>query len=117
MFTDVPEIGSLSGLGEATLGDLVSKFGRTTGLTNGRVTAVNAKVNVHFGDKELSINAFEIAGIGGQPFFTGGDGGAPVVDSDRRLVGIVFAGSVEKSFAVPVEPTLQQLGLALVVEP
>ena len=90
-------LGRLTGLSDAMLdeGDAVSKVGRTTGLTRGRVTAFELdNVWVEFDLGELRFdNQIEIEGDGDEPFSDGGDSGSLVVNADLRGVGLLFAGS------------------------
>lgn len=72
----------------------MAKLGRSTGLTRGRVTAIELdKVIVRFDLGFLRFdNQFEVEGAGDAPFSRGRDSGSLVVDSDRRAVGLLFAG-------------------------
>jgi hypothetical protein len=75
-------------------GDTVYKVGRTTGPTEGRVTAFdvdNVVVNYDVGNLRFD-NQVEIEGTGNRSFSDGGDSGALVVDRDMRPVGLLFAG-------------------------
>lgn len=98
------KLGVLRGLhnGEVEPGDLVAKFGRTTGVTLGRVSAVevdNVRVGYH-GEEGPRIKVFdsqiEIEGRDGTPFCQGGDSGSMIVSHDstidRYAVGLLFAG-------------------------
>ncbi len=89
--------GKLAGLGDAFLdeGTEVSKLGRTTGLTKGRVTAFEMdNVVVNFGIGNLRFdNQVEIEGAGDSPFSDGGDSGSLIVGRDKRGVALLFAGS------------------------
>ena len=89
-------IGKLAGLGDAFLSedDAVSKVGRTTGKTDGRVTAFELDdVVVRFDTGLLQFNnQVEIEGAGDEPFSLGGDSGSLIVAADRRAVGLLFAG-------------------------
>ena len=38
-----------------------------------------------------------------------GDSGAPVLDSDKRVVGVLYAGSQETSLVVPIEDVMSSL--------
>jgi len=90
-------IGKLAGLGDPLLDDggEVRKIGRTTGKTTGVVTAFELDgVLVRFDIGVLSFdNQLEIEGVGDKPFSLGGDSGSLIVDSGRRGVGLLFAGS------------------------
>jgi hypothetical protein len=88
--------GKLSGLGDAFLdeGTEVSKLGRTTGLTRGRVTAFeldNVVVGYDIGDIRFD-DQVEIEGSGEGPFSDGGDSGSLIVGADKRGVALLFAG-------------------------
>ena len=91
-------VGKLAGLGDAILAedDAVSKVGRTTGKTDGRVTAFELDdVFVRFDSGLLCFNGqVEIEGAeDGQPFSLGGDSGSLIVAADRRAVALLFAAS------------------------
>lgn len=92
----INRLGKLTGIGSELLdeGTEVAKLGRTTGLTRGTITAFELdNVIVQFGLGLLRFdNQFEVEGAGDQPFSRGGDSGSLVVDSDRRAVGLLFAG-------------------------
>lgn len=89
-------VGKLAGLGDAILADAaaVSKVGRTTGTTEGRVTAFELDdVVVQFDTGLLRFDCqIEIEGAGDAPFSLGGDSGSLIVDADRHAVGLLFAG-------------------------
>ena len=89
-------LGKLAGLGDAILAedDAVRKVGRTTGKTEGRVTAFELDdVVIQFDTGLLRFdNQVEIEGAGDTPFSLGGDSGSLIVDADRRAVGLLFAG-------------------------
>jgi hypothetical protein len=75
-------------------GESVYKLGRTTGGTEGRVTAFdvdNVVVNYDAGNLRFD-NQIEIEGVGQGPFTDGGDSGSLVVDRGMRAVALVFAG-------------------------
>ena len=77
----------------AVLGQLVLKFGRTTELTTGVVTGVNATVNVRYSSGIAKFVKQIIIEPGG--FSAGGDSGSLIVTDDDNLnpVGLLFAGS------------------------
>jgi hypothetical protein len=98
-------------------GEVVYKLGRTTGLTRGRVSAVeldDVKVEYDMGvidfDDQIEIEPDE-----NKPFSLGGDSGSLVVDSRQRAVGLLFAGNdVDSTFASPIGTVLGALKLDLV---
>jgi hypothetical protein len=117
-------IGRLSGLlsvAEVLRGPrpAVQKLGRTTGLTRGRITAVELDdVRIEYGKGELRFdNQIEIEGAGGLPFCEGGDSGSIVLAADRRVLGLLFAGSDEGgrngrglTYVNPINSVLDGLG-------
>jgi S1-C subfamily serine protease len=76
--------------------DRVTKTGRTTGLTEGRVTAFeldNVVVGYDRGNLRFD-NQLEIESATDAPFSQGGDSGSLIVTaSDRLAAGLLFAGS------------------------
>jgi hypothetical protein len=101
----------------------VSKIGRTTGLTHGRVSAVELDpFNVDY-----SIGSFrfdrqiEIQSVGKEPFSLTGDSGSLVFTSAGcNPVGLVFAnsaagglGSLGLTYAHPIDAVLTALGITL----
>jgi len=72
----------------------VAKLGRTTGATQGRVTAFeldNVVVGYDLGNLRFD-NQIEIEGAGADPFSDGGDSGSLIVDAEHRGVALLFAG-------------------------
>lgn len=103
------------------LGMAVKKSGRTTGLTPGKITAVNVTVDVLYSkrcgvgsQKARFVNQIAI-GPGG--FSAGGDSGSLIVE-DRapcpRAVGLLFAGSSTITFANPISDVLSAFGVSMV---
>lgn len=72
------------------VGDIVQKCGRTTGFTTGRVTAINATVDVNYGSGRVARFARQIVTT---PMSAGGDSGSVVLHRDEAAVGLLFAGS------------------------
>lgn len=96
--TDLRELGPLLGSRSkgAVLGEAVGKIGRTTGITRGRVTAIEVD-NIVVDMEEIGPtrfdSQFEIEGAGADAFSDGGDSGALIVDARGWAVGLLFAGS------------------------
>jgi hypothetical protein len=99
----------------ASLGQSVQKYGRTSSLTTGTVNAVNVTIVVGYNSGNATfVNQIEVIGSRrhpslGQP----GDSGSLVVDSQRRPVGLLFAGGGGLTFCNPISPVLDQLGSQL----
>jgi hypothetical protein len=100
-----PGISSTGGLGESgSVGLLVAKSGRTTGLTCASVAYVNLDVKVSYfrdcGETQsyLTKNYTNQIAIEGDNFSDAGDSGSLVVDaSNAEPVGLFFAGGVNNS--------------------
>lgn len=97
---------------KASLGLKVQKFGRTTLLTNGEVTALNATVNVGYGYGKTARFVNQII-IGPGGFSAGGDSGSLIVTDDSNLnpVGLLFAGSSSVTIANPIDAVLSRFGV------
>ena len=93
---DLRGLGHLAGLAGTPLdiGDNVSKVGRTTGLTHGRVTAIeldNVIIGYDIGNLRFD-GQIEIEGAGESAFSQGGDSGSLIVNAERKAVALLFAG-------------------------
>lgn len=84
------------------LGMLVGKSGRTTQLTQGRITGLGATINVNYGGGRVAQFRDQIAiqGTGGL-FSAGGDSGSSIWtwNPQRSPVGLLFAGGGNVTFA------------------
>lgn len=74
--------------------DIVQKCGRTTGFTTGRVTNINATVDVNFGGGRVARFGRQIVTT---VMSAPGDSGSVVLDLDERGVGLLFAGSATRT--------------------
>jgi hypothetical protein len=101
----------------AALNMAVQKYGRTTRLTKGSVTGVNATVKVRYsnGHTATFVNQIVITGNNGSAFSGGGDSGSLIVtnNSSKNPVGLLFAGSSSVTIANPINAVLNQLGQKL----
>lgn len=101
---------------EATLGMKVQKYGRTTGHTHGRVTGINAVIDVSYrGGTARFEDQILITGGG---FSAGGDSGSLIVSegllaADRRPVGLLFAGSATSTIANPIDIVLDRFDVEI----
>ena len=107
-----------SGSTEASLGQKVQKYGRTTGHTRGRVTGINAVINVNYRTGVARfVDQIMIQSSSGM-FSTGGDSGSLIVTdglgfSDRRPVGLLFAGSQTHTIANPIDLVLDRFDIQI----
>jgi len=116
---DVVEVGSLTGTRTASLGQVVRKRGRTTGLTLGVVDSADLTVKVDYGH---GIGVRTLTGqIGVRPdvsrshaFMAKGDTGSVVLNEAREVVGLMVAGSAAGyGVANPIADVLEALNVSL----
>jgi hypothetical protein len=94
----------------------VQKYGRTTGHTVGRITGINATLDVDYrGNVARFTGQIMISGDG---FSTGGDSGSLIVtkgllQADRRPVGLLFAGSPTNTVANRIDLVLDRFGVTI----
>ncbi len=105
-----------------SVGQNVQKSGRTTGYTKGRVTTINATVQVSYspcGTAKFVGQAFITACCGFSQFSAAGDSGSPVLslakDGANRFkpVGLLFAGSSSFTVINPLATVLSRLGVQI----
>ena len=113
-----PAYGAPGTIGDETLGDLqgigVQKYGRTSGLTSGSIDTFNATVDVCYDADCMDIARFtdQIIVTPGT-FSAGGDSGSLVVDSQRRPVGLLFAGSDTMTIINRIDLVLNGFGVTI----
>jgi hypothetical protein len=96
----------------ATVGLTVKKYGRTTGLTHGRVHAVNASVNVTY-DSGSARFVRQIV-IAPDTFCAGGDSGSLIVTEEgNHPVGLLFAAGTSYTIANPIDTVLSRFGATI----
>jgi hypothetical protein len=100
----------------ATLNMAVQKYGRTTVLTHGSVTGIDATIKVRYdkGHSATFIHQIVITGSNGA-FSDSGDSGSLIVtdNSTANPVGLLFAGSPSTTIANPIGAVLAELGQEL----
>ncbi|HRO95302.1 hypothetical protein [Citricoccus sp.] len=116
----VIDIGDVAGSAEASIGMAVQKRGRTTQHTFGTVASGEATLSLDYGDglgtRTLRHQVRILTDTARSPRFSeGGDSGSVVMDMDRNVVGLLFAGSTDGSttFANPIAAALDELGAEL----
>jgi hypothetical protein len=107
---DILNIGVPIGAGTATLGTAVQKSGRTTGYTTGSIQQIDVTVNVNYGGPIATFTGQLLAGAMSQ----GGDSGSAVLDMERRVVGLLFAGSTSTTILNPIQLVLDALAVQIV---
>ncbi len=99
----------------AQLGQSVQKYGRTSALTKGTVTAINATILVTYSSGTARF-VRQIIVTSGTPFLQPGDSGSLLVTNPgRNPVGLLFAASTDGTLAVanPIGTVLSRLGVAI----
>lgn len=99
-------LGRVRGVTEAEIGMKVSKSGRSSGVTGGEVTALDATLNVGLGDGAIARFANQIVT---SPMAQPGDSGSLVVDERLRAVGLLFAGSEQATLCNPIQAVCDAL--------
>lgn len=113
----------LRGLGSVYEAGRAYKFGRTTGLTEGQLTALEVdeiSVDMPTG-RHRFVNQIELSGVT-SPFSKPGDSGSVVFDDNGMAFGLVFAGTEAGgrfkqgvTYANPLDRVLDLLNVRLVV--
>lgn len=115
---EIKGLGKLNGIrpDPVDVDDVVFKVGRTTGLTRGRVSAIEIDdISVEYDTGILDFDGqIEIGPGENVPFSMGGDSGSLIVDNERRAVGLLFAGNdVDTTYANPIQAVLKALNVQL----
>ncbi len=95
------DIGEPTGVEEAFIGMEVTKSGRTTGTTVGRVTQINATVRVSYGPGRMATFEDQLVIMNGE-FSAPGDSGSAICtveETGPKLVGLLFAGGESATIA------------------
>jgi hypothetical protein len=107
---DILNIGIPIGVSTATLNTPVQKSGRTTGYTTDKITQIDVTVSVDYGGKIAIFKDQLMAGAMSQ----GGDSGSAVLNMDKQVVGLLFAGSDTTTIMNPIQFVLDALQVQLV---
>ena len=108
---EILEIGEIQGTATGQLGMSVRKSGRTTSFTTGKISLINATVDINYGGSRTA--RFENQLVSG-PMSQGGDSGSLVVAGDSLLaVGLLFAGSAQSTIFNPIQPVLDCLEIEI----
>lgn len=107
---EILDIGAIAGMVPAQLGMAIQKSGRTTQYTTGTIDQVDVTVNVQYGGGQ--IGRFTDQLLAG-PMSQGGDSGSVVLDNDKNLLGLLFAGSDTTTIINRMENVFSALNLSL----
>ncbi len=98
----------------ATLGLAVKKVGRTSVLTTGTVSGINATVNVGYGAPGVARFVGQI--VTSKHFIKSGDSGSLMVtdDANNNPVGLLFAGTSDGiAIANPIDEILRSFNVSI----
>lgn len=104
-------IGYVKGVATVGVNTIVQKTGRTTSYTTGRVTAINATVNVNYGSGRVGRMCRQIVTTN---MSAGGDSGSLLCDMNERAVGLLFAGSSSVTIHNDIRYVQALLGIRVV---
>ena len=107
---NILNIGIPIGVGAASLGTALQKSGRTTGYTTGQITQIDVTVSVDYDGPVATYKNQLMAG----PLSQGGDLGSAVLDMNKQVVGLLFAGSNTTTIMNPFQLVLDALQVQLV---
>ena len=105
---EILEIGLVQGVTTPALSMAVQKSGRTTGLTFGQITVLDAMVDVQYGlGRVLRFDHQIITTNMSSP----GDSGSLLLDDNNLAVGLLFAGSNTSTIHNPIQDVLHLLSV------
>ena len=110
VINEILDIGAITGVGVAALGMAVQKNGRTTEFTTGEILQVDVTVNVDY--REAGVARFTDQLLA-TPMSAGGDSGSAVLNNDKEIVGLLFAGSDSSTIINPIQAVFSALGVGL----
>src|SRR2546421_3997062 len=102
-------IGRARGTKDPEIGLQVRKSGGTTGVTQGRITAIDAVVEVDYGGPTAIFRGQIVSDLSSK----GGDSGSLVVDEGRHAVGLLFAGGATTTLINPIAAVAHFLDIAI----
>ena len=91
------------------MGSAIQKTGRTTGLTHGTVTQIEATMRIDYRGRSALFSGQYVTNAFSQP----GDSGSAVLDAEKRVVGLLFAGSDTVTIVNPIDGVLSALNIEL----
>jgi hypothetical protein len=116
MFEHILEIGPAAGTATAVLGERAQKSGRTTGVTAGEVSDVDADIDVDYSALGMGIRHFEHqVVIEGDNLSDRGDSGSVWLNDRNQVIALHFAGgdSGTRADANPIAAVIEDLGIQI----
>ena len=107
---EILEIGVVQGTRPAALLMPVRKSGRSTGLTTGQITVIDATVSVDYDGQTAQFDGQLVSG----PMSAPGDSGSLLVAGDSlQAVGLLFDGSDQSTIYNPIQDVLDCLSVTI----
>ncbi|MDP8233056.1 MAG: hypothetical protein P9L91_10380, partial [Candidatus Zophobacter franzmannii] len=110
LLSDVLKIGQVAGTVAAEIGMAVKKSGRTTALTQGNISVLDATIDVGYGGNRVATFEHQILTA---DMSNPGDSGSLLVSEDNKAVGLLFAGSDQVTIYNPIETVLSLLSITI----
>jgi hypothetical protein len=115
---EIVDIGAVNGTASTTLGMNVRKRGRTTGLTYGTVEGIDGSVPIDYGNGLGTVTLTNQINIKADPvrntlFSDHGDSGSVVVNDSGAVIGLLFAGGGDITWANPIEAVLSAMDVSI----
>ena len=110
VLNEILDIGAIQGVAEGQLGMNIQKSGRTTECTTGEILQVDVTVNVDY--REAGVARFTDQLLA-TPMSAGGDSGSAVLNDNKEIIGLLFAGSDSSTLINPVQAVFSALGVGL----
>ncbi|MCL6559253.1 MAG: S1 family peptidase [Firmicutes bacterium] len=105
---DILEVGEVTGVSDVRTGQKVVKSGRTSGLTSGVVKSVGTTLQVEMKENEKVWFADQVVtDMPSKP----GDSGSLILGEDRKVVGLLFAGSDKLTVFNRISNVIDRLGI------
>ncbi|HBG46360.1 MAG TPA: hypothetical protein DDW94_05150 [Deltaproteobacteria bacterium] len=106
----------MSATAPAVLGQFVQKYGRTTALTKGIISGINATIIVNYGAAGNATFVNQIIVHSNRAFIKAGDSGSLLVnDPVPNPVGLLFAGNSSGQYGIanPIDAVLSSFGVTI----
>ena len=86
----------INGVSNAILGENIAKVAFVTGLTKGNITTIGATTETEFKENKVVLFKEQILG---ELSNSVGDSGSVVVNDNNEIIGLLYAGTDDNSFA------------------
>ncbi len=105
---EILEVGRVSEVADVGPGEIVMKSGRTSGVTEGKVLAVGVTVKVDIFEDEVGWFSDQVmTDLLSRP----GDSGSLVLNPQKKVVGLLFAGSDKSTVFNRIENVFKKLNV------